>query len=123
MFLQIAKNSTATLMNDLQLLVSEKSWFVFREKSDHFQLLVLSVHIGSDAVIFSRNAVNERCSADRNLLIVTINAEILKVLLKRMEPVYQDDSSKYAFFDRFHMSNFRSDEPNTLFGSQVETFK
>ena len=51
-------------------------------------------YIVCDVRRFSRNAIVERCSADRNLLIETMIAEIEQVVLKRFESDYQDDSNK-----------------------------
>ena len=61
----------------------------------------------------------EQYSADTNLLIEAIIVEIEKVVLKRVESVFQEDSYKYPLIDNFHVLNFRSEEANATLDSRA----
>ena len=92
MFLEVTKTLTDTFKNERQRLVLEKGRLVFAEKSERSQLLAISVYKVCDATTISRKVLIERYSADGNLLIETMIAEIEKAVSKRMESVYQDSS-------------------------------
>ena len=75
-------NEMQQLMNEMQQLFFLERQVCFQEKSDHSQLLALSVHKIFDLMTFSRNVYNERCFADRNLLIEILLAEIDRVAVQ-----------------------------------------
>ena len=64
----------------MQPLVFEKDSFVFQEKSDHSQLLGISIHIVCAAITLPRNVISKQCSVDGVSLIETMIAEIDVVL-------------------------------------------
>ena len=72
-------------MNEKQGLVIEKSRFVYEEKSDHYQLLALSLHKVCNVMTFYKKVTSEQYSADRKMLIETMIAQIVKVCLSRFE--------------------------------------
>ena len=90
----------------------------FDEKSDQIHFLAILVWKKCDPMKFSRNVVIE-FSADINLLIETMIAEIKKFVLKRIESVNPDVSYKYALLDELPVSSLRSDESNTILDSRI----
>ena len=73
---------------------------------------------------FCRDVMNERCSADRTLLIETMRAEI-EVVLKKIEYSNHDEFYKYALIYNFDLSGFHSEASNIMMEStsnlQVES--
>ena len=49
--------------------------------------------------------------------------ETEKVVWKRIESVYQEDSYSYAIIDNFRMQSFFCEEPKTLFDSGIAFYK
>ena len=49
--------------------------------------------------------------------------DIEKVIFKRMESIYQDDSYKDAKFNNFCVPDFQSEKPNTMMDSRMACHK
>ena len=116
MFLQVKKKVDWNLYGSNAATFLGKAGLFFQEKSDSFQIFATSVHRICHEMTFSKTVIIERCSADRNLMIETTIAEIDKT-------VYQHDSYKYAFIDKFRVLGFHSEEPHAIFDNRVPIYK
>ena len=92
-FTYIYKLPIDSLMTEMQLLLSEKTRFVFQEKSINFHVSVLLVHKPGNAKMVSWKKINELGSADRKLLIETVIEKLDKVTSKGSESIYRDSST------------------------------
>ena len=69
---------------------------------------------------FSWTIINERFSAERNLMIEVVIAMMLKVVFYRIESVFQDISYKQAILHKLPISGLHFKEPNTTTVNRVE---